>query len=499
METSAAPRRRSWVRTRWGVAVTATVAAVMLAVGLATWVGPQPMHLGFQTAGDENLAQSVRGVLGLDGSDASTAGYRGIAVAELGKSGNVRWAGLGNRGDGFAPTDTTPFEIGSITKLFTGLMLADAVDRGEVQLGAELGTYLPQLAGTPAGTVTLEELATHRSGLPAYADDVTGATYEGQGDSDVASVSADDVIGQSATLTLSGRGTYQYSNLGVSLLGYALTKASRAPSWVALVTERILKPAHMGHTTFAASESQVPPDAAVGRQSSGAPVSYSVGPGYFPAGTATFSTLDDLTSFARWIIEGKAIGLWALEPRYDLSDVDKIGLVWMTTSSPAGTTEWHNGSVPGFNAILRLDIAHKRAVAVMGNTDASVEIVGTTLLDPGARLLALEPWAARGIVLLAGLAVVACTYVAARSGRPLVHAGVAVAAQVGLVVAVRYAPWQALPGWIWAVGACLVAWASILGVDRGRRSLGRASVGITLGIVVAVVQYAMTIWLAGCP
>ncbi len=498
METSAGTRRPSWVSTRWGVAVTATVAAVMLAVGLATWVGPQPMHLGFQTMGDESLAQSVRKALGHDGSDASTAGYRGIAVAEL-DDGDMRWAGLGNRGDGFAPTDTTPFEIGSITKLFTGLMLADAVDRGEVRLGAELSTYLPQLAGTPTGTVTLEELATHRSGLPAYADDVTGATYEGQGDSDVASLSADDVIAQSATLTLSGRGTYQYSNLGVSLLGYALTKASGAPSWVAMVTERVLRPAHMGHTTFAASESQVPSNAAEGRQMSGRQVPYSVGSSYFPAGTATFSTLDDLTSFARWVIEGKAIGLWALEPRYDASSVDKIGLLWMATRSPAGMIEWHNGSVPGFSAILRLDIAHKRAVAVLGNTNASVDGVGIALLGASSRMYNPEPGTARGLVLLVGLALVGCMYLASRSGRKVVYVAVAVAAQAGLVIAVRYTPWQLLPGWIWAVGAGLVAWASVLGVERGRRSLGRALVGITLGIVVAVVQYAMTVWLAGGP
>lgn len=498
MGTSVETHRPSWVRTRWGIAVTTTVAAVMLAVGLATWVGPQPMHLGFQTTGDAILAQSVRGALGLDGTDASTAGYRGIGVAEL-DDGQVRWAGLGNRGDGFAPTDTTPFEIGSITKLFTGLMLADAVDRGEVRLGGSLDAYLPLLSGTPAGSVTLEELATHRSGLPAYADDVTGATYEGQGDSDVASISADDVVAQSATLTLSGRGTYQYSNLGVSLLGYALTKASGAPSWVSLVTERVLRPAHMGHTTFAASASQVPPTAAVGRQVTGMRVPYSVGPGYFPAGTATFSTLEDLTAFARWIIDGRAIGLWALEPRYDLSPVDKIGLVWMTTSSPAGTTQWHNGSVPGFNAILRLDLQEGRAVAVMGNTDASVEVVGTTLLDPGADLLALEPWAARGIILLAGIAIVGLVLIAARSGRPVVHGTVTVLALVGLVLAVRYAPWQVLPGGTWAAGACLVTWASLLGAERGRPSTGRLAVGMGIGVVVAVIQYAMTVWLAGCP
>ena len=176
--------RSFWPLSRRTVALASSVLAVGVAVLVAVGIGPQPMHLGFQTTGDAILTAQVRGILGADGSDESTAGYRSVAVATV-DDGVTRWAGLGNRGDGQAPTNTTTYELGSITKLFSGLMLADAVDRGEVRLTDALGSYLPSLVGHPAGEVTLEELATHRSGLPAYADDVTGATYEGFGHSDV--------------------------------------------------------------------------------------------------------------------------------------------------------------------------------------------------------------------------------------------------------------------------------------------------------------------------
>ncbi len=353
---------------------------------------------------------------GADGSHESTVGYRAVAVATV--TGNqTRWAGLGNRGDGQAPTNTTTFELGSITKLFTGLMLADAVDRGEVKLDDTLDMYLPALSGTLAGGVTLEELATHRSGLPAYADDETGATYEGQGVSDVASISASDVVDQSAGLLLSGRGSYQYSNLGVTLLGDALASAVGAPSWVWMVNERVLKPAGMRHTVFAASTEQVPTSAAVGSRVDGVRTPYSVGAGYFPAGTATFTTAGDLAAFARWILDGRAIGMWAMQPRYTVSETDSIGLAWMSTTTATGARSWHNGSVPGFTAMLRLDPAGHRAVAVLGNTDASVEVLGNRLLDPSSTPPSTTPWTHGLVALLAGVMIVACVFSAARMKR----------------------------------------------------------------------------------
>lgn len=488
--------RAPWLTTRRAKAVAASALAGLVAFVLAAWVGPQPMHLGFQTSGDGQLVGLVRASLGADGSHESTAGYRAIAVATV--TGNqTRWAGLGNRGDGQAPTSTTTFELGSITKLFTGLMLADAVDRGEVKLDDTLDMFLLPLSGTLAGGVTLEELATHRSGLPAYADDETGATYEGQGVSDVESISATDVITQSAGLILSGRGTYQYSNLGVTLLGDALAAAVGAPSWVWLVNERVLKPAGMKHTIFAAASEQVPTGAAVGSLVDGVRTPYSVGAGYFPAGTATFTTASDLAAFARWILDGRAIGMWAMQPRYTVSDTDSIGLVWMSTTTATGTRSWHNGSVPGFTAMLRLDPSGHRAVVVLSNTDASVELLGNRLLDPSSTPPATAPWTDGLLALLAGVMIVACVFSAARMQRWYVGAAIIVAASASLVLLLRYAPWQNLPGWIWAAAAAAAALASLLGVGRTTRRGLALSLALAVGAIAAVAFNGIVMWVAG--
>ena len=93
------------------------------------------------------------------------AGYESVAVAEvdLDSEHPVRLAGIG-------ADDTTPMEVGSLTKAMTGLVIADAVRRGEIRMDAQVSKYLPDLKGSPAGTVTMQELVTHTSGIAEFGD-----------------------------------------------------------------------------------------------------------------------------------------------------------------------------------------------------------------------------------------------------------------------------------------------------------------------------------------
>jgi CubicO group peptidase (beta-lactamase class C family) len=500
MGTGTALRLRSrlrWLTTPRGGALMTSVVALLVAVLVAAVIGRQPLHLGFQSSGDGRLVDRVRTIIGADGTNHSTAGFHGLAVITV-SNGQTRWAGLGNSGDGMAPTNTTMFEIGSITKLFTGLMLADAVNRGEVQLQDTLDTYLPSLMGSPAGGVTLEELATHRSGLPAYADAAASQGYEGSGDALVEAITQDDVVTQTEQLSLTQRGTYSYSNLGFALLGYALAKAAGAPSWTGLVTERVLKPAGMKHTVFVPSIADVPDEAAVGSLADGSTAPYSVGPSYYPAGTATFSTLDDMASFARWVMGGRVIGSWAMTPRYEISSTDQIGLGWVVTTSTGNVSVWHNGSVPGFSSVLRIDMARHRAVIVLGNSDASVDPLGAKLLEPRAPVASLG--ASTPVPALEALACVLAVLgvlMAARSRRRIFGVAAAVAAQAGLVVAVAYLPWQNLAGWSWALASGSVFATTILGVDHGFRTPRRLLLPVAAGLLAAASFYGLAVWLAG--
>ena len=112
-------------------------------------------------------------------------------------------------------------EIGSITKTFSGQLLADAIARGEVKASDPLSTHLSELAGTPAGEATLEEVASHRSGIPGVpSHDLSEFVLRG----DILGLNpftdgTDQLIEKTRTTTLGKRGEFVYSNLGTSLLG----------------------------------------------------------------------------------------------------------------------------------------------------------------------------------------------------------------------------------------------------------------------------------------
>jgi CubicO group peptidase (beta-lactamase class C family) len=63
-------------------------------------------------------------------------------------------------------TERDVFELGSVSRVFTGVLVHLAILEGKLRLDTTLGEKLPSLRGKPAGAITLEELGLHRSGLP---------------------------------------------------------------------------------------------------------------------------------------------------------------------------------------------------------------------------------------------------------------------------------------------------------------------------------------------
>src|SRR5260221_4110536 len=114
----------------------------------------------------------------------------------------------------------TTFEVGSITKTVTGVLLALAVGRDEVSLDSRLGQVF-ELDGN-AADVTLRELATHGSGLPRLPPNLDVATVDP--DDPYAGFDADDLLAGLRKAELTDRGTYAYSNFGFMALGLCLAR-----------------------------------------------------------------------------------------------------------------------------------------------------------------------------------------------------------------------------------------------------------------------------------
>jgi serine-type D-Ala-D-Ala carboxypeptidase/endopeptidase len=174
----------------------------------------------------------------------------GIVVGILAPDGRrYLTRGVRDRESGAALTADTIFEIGSITKVFTSLLLADMVERGEVALDDPVEDYLPDSVTVPSyngRVITLVDLATHTAGLPRM------PPVANPGD-----VGADRIyeILSGYTLLREPGEQFEYSSLGVGLLGHVLSLRAGL-SYEELLRTRVFEPLGMDSTTITLSDEQ---------------------------------------------------------------------------------------------------------------------------------------------------------------------------------------------------------------------------------------------------
>jgi CubicO group peptidase (beta-lactamase class C family) len=176
--------------------------------------------------------------------DGSRTGDRSLVVgARLG--GETRFWHRGDLPDG----QLSIFEIGSITKVFTATLLADLVQDGVVAFRDPVAAHLPAAPPVKERPITLEDLATHRSGLPRLPTGmlVRGMTVE-RGDP-YASLDDERMLRAiRETEPKRAPGTkFGYSNHGAGLLGYALARAA-GTTYAGLLADRITRPLGLGDT-----------------------------------------------------------------------------------------------------------------------------------------------------------------------------------------------------------------------------------------------------------
>jgi len=143
--------------------------------------------------------------------------------------------GLANRETGVPFTADTTAQVGSITKTFTGLLVAQLIAEGKLDPNAPLKRYLTT-AAEPAASTTLNETLTHSGGLSDYCGD------------DFAPRTRAELLSVCMARPLEfPRGSSHYSNMGVSF-GAAAAEAVTGKPWEQLLEERIWRPFHMGAT-----------------------------------------------------------------------------------------------------------------------------------------------------------------------------------------------------------------------------------------------------------
>ncbi|MBM7503286.1 serine hydrolase domain-containing protein [Agromyces aurantiacus] len=275
---------------------------------------------------------------------------------------------------------STTFEIGSITKPFTGELLALAIERGEVRADDPVGRYL-DLGDAPVASVTLRDLAAHRGGIPTFPTDpewverVSAAIESGE---DGIDETVDEMLAEARGVEVApGRG-FSYSNMGAALVGQALAAAA-GTDYRSLVTERLLEPLGLDGASLPLTGEEVPASHAGGFAEDGDAVAPSSLAAYAPAGGID-ATIDDLAVFAQAVLDGPLTGSAAQSDLIEVGDGSRIGYFWNVRDDGEHRIVSHNGMTLGFASVLLIDTTDGTAAIVLSNRQASVDDVGATLL-----------------------------------------------------------------------------------------------------------------------
>ena len=319
------------------------------------------------------------------------SGQNAAIVVGILENGERRTIAHGARVAGGDRVDAnTVFEIGSITKVFTATLLAAMVQRGEVRLDDPIAMHLPSTVRVPSRDdrqITLLDLATHHSGLPR----LPGNLRPADGANPYADYTAEKLHDFLSTYTLPRAvgEKFEYSNLGVGLLGHILALRAGTEYETAL-RQRVLDPLGLHDTRITLSP------ALAGRLATGHTARGSVAKNWdleaLAGAGALRSTANDLLSFAAAHFDsGSALApelRMTLQSRRAVaaSGSDSIGLNWMLIRVDGRTVAWHNGGTGGYRSFLGIDPERKRAVVVLTSSATSADDLGMRLLrDEGSR------------------------------------------------------------------------------------------------------------------
>lgn len=285
--------------------------------------------------------------------------------------------------------DHTLFEIGSITKAFTGILLADMVNRGEVTLDQPVAELLPSGVRVPSRggkQITLGDLASQVSGLPRLPSNMRPA--------DNTNPYADYTVDQmyeflgAHELRRDPGAQYEYSNLGVGLLGHALALKAGKP-YEQLVRERVLAPLGMTSTGIVL-DATMKAHMSEGHDPSGRVVPLWDIPTLAGAG-ALRSSLNDMMKFAAAVLSppdnavGRAIRL-AVAPRFRANQVLSLGLNWHRVVLDGDTVIFHNGGTAGFRTYVGVNPRDGIAVVLLGTSSQDNEDIARHMLVPSTPL-----------------------------------------------------------------------------------------------------------------
>ncbi|MER5174978.1 MAG: serine hydrolase domain-containing protein [Candidatus Nitrosocosmicus sp.] len=284
--------------------------------------------------------------------------------------------------------ESTLFDIGSITKTFTTLLLADMVKQGLVNLNDPIEKYLPAGVKVPqfnGHKITLENLATHTSGLPEWPTNIWLNNNVGTFNPNY----NENLLYQAlsnTTLTREPGSQFQYSSFGMGLLGHLLSVKVGVP-YEQMVKDRILDVLGMNDTKITLSQNDIKNRFPVGHQN-GSEISTPQIPDIMAASGSLHSTANDMLKYLSanlGLLHTKLDDSIQLQhlirhsgiPANPMNYSEYITLGWRVLTNFGTETLDHTGALNGWNANVGFNPTKQTGVVLLCSCDSKDADTGT--------------------------------------------------------------------------------------------------------------------------
>lgn len=314
-----------------------------------------------------------------------------IVIGIIDKNG-PQYYSFGTKSIGGQPVDQhTIYEIGSISKTFTAILLAQMAMKGQVKIDDPAQKYLPATVKMPTRNgkqISLGQLSDHSSGLPRLPSNLAPKNAANP----YADYSVEELYYflNQYQLARDIGSSFEYSNLGVGLLGHILS-LNAGEDYEKLLTTNITSPLGMKETKITL-DGNMQKNLAMG-YSNGGPVSNWDMPTLAGAG-AIRSSLHDLLRYVAANVGLQETELQAAmnlthQPRRPTTR-DSIGLAWFITKGADGDVTWHTGGTGGYRTFCGFVKQAGKGVVVLTNSDRGADDIGMHLLNPDAKLIEVK-------------------------------------------------------------------------------------------------------------
>jgi len=298
-----------------------------------------------------------------------------------------------------APDGNTLYEIGSITKVFTSLLLADMSVKQQLKLEDPISKYLPAWVKSPVKNgkeMSLLTLSTHRSGMPRFPYNVDPKNWDNPYVDYTEKQLYEYVSGFEPDVDFDTR--WRYSNTAYGLLGNILCRVA-GKNFEALVKQRICIPLQMNNTVITLNKKRLA-NMAIGHTEYGQPTVFTDLAVLDGAG-ALRSDVNDLLTFAEANLGMTATALYPAMELTHLEQAKKDGndnlyttMGWTLSKNNGHDLLYKDGGTAGYRTFLGIDKKNKIGVVVLSNSNNSVTDIGWHILDSSIKIETYgSPWA----------------------------------------------------------------------------------------------------------